>query len=193
MKDIINSEIHFFLQERNFNLKINDLERLNELFFSQEISENNNIDKKNEIVSLIKNNQWINPTPSEFRDSLLKSKHPLMLTDYNESELNQMKLFKLKNYNIGFALKNHDGKPYSEIVAVHNNEPDVSGIGDELMRSAIKNGGCYLDHFDSSKLSSLYSSMGFEEIGRDKYDPQGNFKSKYGTLDVIYRKHKNCS
>jgi hypothetical protein len=105
-----------------------------------------------------------------------------------------MKLFKLDGYNIGYALKKKDGK-YSEIVAVHNNEPDVKQIGKELVLSAVKNGGCYLDHFDGM-LSNLYSSIGFEEYSRDEFDPQydtgGEFQKKYGKQDIIYRVHRSC-
>jgi hypothetical protein len=76
-------------------------------------------------------------------------------------------------------------------VAVHNNEPDVKNIGDQLIQSAIDNGAQYLDHFDGF-LSNFYQSKGFKEIGRDKYDPQydpnGEFAQKYGKQDVIYRK-----
>ena len=78
---------------------------------------------------------------------------------------------------------------------MHNNEPDIKNIGKELMRAAIDNGGCYLDHFDGY-LSQFYQSLGFEEYSRDKFDPQYDedetFRNKYGEADVIYRKHKNC-
>jgi len=129
----------------------------------------------------------------EFKDSLSKSKHKEMLTDYSVGELKKMKLFKLKGYNIGFALKKKDGK-YADIVAVHNNEPSIRGIGVDLMKTAIANGGTFLDHFDIPKLSDLYSSLGFKEYDRDAFDPQydegGKFAAKYGELDIIYRKIK---
>lgn len=71
----------------------------------------------------------------------------------------------------------------------------IKNIGKELIQSAIKNGGCYLDHFDGF-LSNLYSSLGFVEYKRDKfdpqYDPENKFRDKYGESDVIYRVHKNC-
>jgi hypothetical protein len=131
--------------------------------------------------------------PESFYNSLKQSKHPLMLTDYSPVELSKMKLFKLKGYNIGFALKQFDNK-YSEIVGVHNNE-DVNNIGNELMQAAINNGGCYLDHFDGF-LSNLYQNMGFIEYKRDNYDPEydpnNEFKNKYGSKDIIYRVYKNC-
>lgn len=123
-----------------------------------------------------------------------KSKHKEMLTPYSTNELSKMKLYKLNGYNIGFALKKRDGG-YKEIVAVHNNEPEIKNVGKELMKAAIKYGGCYLDHFDGH-LSAFYDSLGFEEYDRDKFDAQydqdGSFRNKYGESDVIYRKLKNC-
>jgi len=117
-----------------------------------------------------------------------------MLTSYSIPELEEMKLFKLKNYDIGYALKKKDGE-FSEIVSVFNNEPNVKGIGDDLMKSSIKNGGCYLDHFDGF-LSKLYEKLGFVEYDRYEFDPQydegGKFEKKYGKSDVIFRKHKDC-
>lgn len=161
-------------------------ESLNE--YDQELSR--------KVSEMIKTGQWEQPDPEEFYESLMKSRHKEMLTVYSPSELSDMKLFKLPGLSIGYALKTNDKKPYGEIVAVHNNEPDVKGIGEELMHSAVRNGGCYLDHFDSNKLSSLYSATGFEEVGRDAYDPkydaEGAFSNKYGKLDVIYRKHRSC-
>lgn len=145
------------------------------------------------IVSMIENDEWETPSGKSFKTALEKSKHKEMLTIYDASELDKMKLFKLKGYDIGYALKMKAGK-YQEIVAVFNNEPKVKGIGTILMQSAIKNGGVFLDHFDSKQLTTLYTKLGFKEIGRDAYDSQydksGAFKNKYGELDVIYRKLK---
>ena len=143
------------------------------------------------VLELIQNDEF-DTNPAEFKKSLSKSKHQEMLTDYDAKELKKMKLFKLKGYNIGFALKKKDGK-HQEIVAVHNNEPNVKGIGKDLMKAAIKNGGVYLDHF-SGYLDDFYSSLGFVEYDRDKFDPQydedGSFRAKYGEADVVYRKLK---
>jgi hypothetical protein len=163
--------------------------------FSETIDEDSSIEKRKEVLSAISKGKWEKPqNPQSFLDSLMKSKHLAMLTPYSISELSSMKLFKLDGYNIGYALKKKDGK-YSEIVAVHNNEPDVKQIGKELVLSAVKNGGCYLDHFDGM-LSNLYSSIGFEEYSRDEFDPQydtgGEFEKKYGKQDIIYRVHRSC-
>ena len=111
---------------------------------------------KDEVIDIINNDKWGKTTPQEFRDSLMKSKHKEMLTDYSISDLSKMKLFKVPGYDIGFALKDHDGEPFSEIVAVHNNSP-IRGIGSELTNATIRNGEKYLDHFDVGILSKIYS------------------------------------
>jgi len=159
------------------------------------LNEEADSDKRADVLQKISNGEWESPQNAKsFKASMDISKHKEMLTPYSTGELSQMKLYKLQGYNIGFALKKRDGG-YKEIVAVHNNEPDVKSVGKELMKAAIKAGGCYLDHFDGY-LSSFYDSLGFEEIDRDKFDAQydqdGSFRNKYGESDVIYRKHKNC-
>jgi hypothetical protein len=144
-----------------------------------------------EILELIQNEEF-DTNPAEFRKSLMKSKHQKMLTDYSTSQLKKMKLFKLKGYDIGFAIKKKDGK-FQELVAVHNNEPSVSGIGDDIIKYAIKQGAVYLDHY-SGFLDNFYSKLGFVEYDRDvydpKYDPDGSFADEYGKQDVVYRKLK---
>ena len=149
--------------------------------------------EREEVIELINHNN-LKTTPIDFYNSLNKSKHKEMLTPYSVDELSKMKLFKVPGYNIGYALKQLDNGGL-DIVAVHNNESTIKGIGTILMQSAINNGGNYLDHFDTPVLSNLYSQMGFVEYNRDKYDaqydPDGNFRNKYGELDIIYRKLKN--
>jgi len=144
-------------------------------------------------AALTSNN--LQTTPEEFYRSLNQSRHPDMLTHYSVSDLAQMKLFKVPGHDIGYALKKWKDGSFSEIVAVHNNEPTVKGLGKALVRSSIRNGGCILDHFEGY-LSDLYSSMGFEEFSRDlfdpQYDPTGSFRAKYGPADVIYRVLPRC-
>lgn len=162
--------------------------------FDDNLNENDNNKRELALGFLIKND--LETTPEEFYESLMKSKHPDMLTPYSVSELSKMKLFKIPDMDIGYALKEFGNEGYKELVAVHNNEPDVKGIGKDLVQSAVKNGACYLDHFDGF-LTSLYQSMGFDEYKREpynsEYDPDGKFKSKYGESDVIYRKHRSCN
>lgn len=183
-----------FAKHRKYNyLMFNHL--LHENVVRGGLNEETDSAKREDVLQKISNGDWENPqNPKSFKGSMDKSKHKEMLTSYSTGELSQMKLYKLNGYNIGFALKKKNGG-FKEIVAVHNNEPDVKNVGKELMKAAIKAGGCYLDHFDGY-LSSFYDSLGFEEIDRDKFDAQydqdGSFRNKYGEADVIYRKHKNC-
>jgi hypothetical protein len=151
-------------------------------------------DVKEEVISKIKNNEF-SDDPQEFYDAINRSeKHKEMLSEYSVDDFAEMKLFILDGYGIGYALKKSQDGGYNEIVSVFNNS-DVKGIGNELMKSAISNGGCYLDHYDGF-LSDFYSSLGFEEYDRyefdPQYDPDGNFEKKYGRQDIIFRKHKNC-
>jgi len=163
--------------------------------FSNDILDENNSDTRKDVLNALKKGDWEKPNASTYRTAYYdNSQHKKMLTNYSTSELGKMKLFKLKGYDIGYALKKRNGK-FSEIVAVFNNEPDVKGIGEDLVKSAIRNGGCYLDHYDGF-LTGLYSKLGFIEYDRyafdPQYDPDGSFRKEYGEKDVIFRKHKNC-
>lgn len=167
--------------------------RLNVIFEDSDLHENND-QKRLSVINAIEAGDWETQNAGAFKTALEKSKHKEMLGVYTTSELNKMKLFKLSGFDIGYALKKKDGK-YSEIVSVFNNESDVRGIGNQLINSAVANGGCYLDHYDGF-LSDLYQSLGFVEYERYKFDPQydkgGKFQAKYGKMDVIFRKHQNC-
>lgn len=162
--------------------------------FSQNLNEGDDI-KREQAIDALKNNN-LETTPQEFYDSLMKSKHPDMLTSYTISDLSSMKLFKVPNLNIGYAIKKFKDKGFKELVAVHNNEPDVPNIGTELINSAIRNDGLYIDHYDGF-LSPFHKRMGYVEYKRDSFDPQydigGKFAKKYGKQDIIYRKHKSCN
>ena len=169
-------------------------EQLMEIMSEDVSSEDEYDDKKNDILKKINDDDFSNDV-DEFYDSFMKSNRLEMLTQYSKDELNEMKLFKLNGYDIGYALKRYnDGNEYNEIVSVFNNS-GIKGIGKPLIESAIRNGGCYLDHYDGY-LSDFYGSMGFEEIDRygfdPQYDPDRTFREKYGEQDVIVRKHKDC-
>jgi hypothetical protein len=170
--------------------------RLDELFNPESLNEDDiNQEKIDDVIEKINNNDFEEHNPSSFKEALSKSKHSLMLSDYSESELNEMHLYKLNGYDIGYALKKSDSGKYDELVSVFNNESGVKNIGEILIQNAISNGSCKLDHFDGY-LTNLYSKMGFVEVNREKYnpiyDPNGLFKKKYGESDVIYRIHRNC-
>lgn len=196
LRQLIRESLNSIYQENQtayIRRALNDsrlLKLFNEQLSENEVAVHSSIEKTQDVVQAIEQDDWDNSNPAAFRAALNKSKHKEMLTDYSEEELAQMKLFKLRGFDIGFALKEKDGK-HQEIVAVFNNEPDVRGIGKKLVHAAIKHGGRYLDHFDGY-LSDLYQSLGFDEYKRDKFDPQydpdGSFQNKYGKADVIYRK-----
>lgn len=118
------------------------------------------------VLALIRSDEWENPDAQRFMDSLTSSKRGGFLTPYSISELASMNLFKLKDHNLGFAIKN-DG----DIVSVHNNS-GVGGIGEELMTAAVRNGGSKLDHFDGF-LTGFYNKTGFGKIvGKDAWNDQ---------------------
>ena len=154
-----------------------------------------NDQEKYDVIEKIEGNDF-NNDPKEFLLSMLKSNRTEMLSEYTIDELKDMELYKLDGYDIGYALKRHDNdiEEYNEIVSVFNNS-GIKGIGDYLIKSAISNGGCYLDHYDGF-LSQFYSKHGFEEYERynfdPQYDPDGEFVKKYGEQDVIFRKHRDC-
>lgn len=193
LKEEISKQVTFNKKLKENNFRKSNQNRLLEIFsknLNEDVVPN---DYSADALKKIQTNSFEKPNPKSFYNALNKSKHKEMLTDYSVEDLSKMKLFKLNSYNIGYALKQWKDGTYSEIVAVFNNEPTVKGIGKELVKSAIRNGGKHLDHFDGY-LSQLYQSLGFEETGRDKFDPQydedGSFRKKYGEADVVYRSHK---
>jgi hypothetical protein len=131
------------------------------------------------ILELIKNDQWEEPDPQSFLKSLTSGKRSEMLTPYSAGDLSKMHLFKVRGFNAGFAVKT-DG----DIVAVHNNA-GVGGIGGELIKAAIRNGGTKLDHFDGF-LSGFYEKYGFKVVSHeafnDDYAPAG---WKYTPIDFL--------
>ena len=159
-------------------------------------------EKSQTALEKIVNNDWEPQSPKAFYESLTcksdndscVNKHPEMTTGYNVPDLAKMKLYKLEGMNIGFAIKELKGR-HQEIVAVHNNEDSVGGIGRALVEAAVDNGGCFLDHFATPALNNLYSKLGFEEYEKYDFDPQyvsDGFVEKYGEVDVILRRHKDC-
>jgi hypothetical protein len=106
--------------------------------------------------------QWDND-PENFYKSFMSSKKLGYLTPYSLEDLKDFSLYKVKDYNIGFAIKK-DG----DIILVHNNEPTIKGIGKFLMNKAIMKGGKKLDHFDGF-LTGFYKSLGFNLKSNDEF------------------------
>jgi len=194
-KGIINETVNEVINRDNHKKRILRDKMFINLFKDSSINEVVDNEKRNDVIDKLKRNDFEKDNPQSFYDAMMKSKHMEMLSPYSLGELREMKLFKLHGYDIGFALKKTDRGEYDEIVSVFNNEDDVTGIGKELVNAAVRNGGCYLDHYDGF-LSKLYSATGFIEYDRyefdPQYDPDGSFREKYGELDVIFRKHKDC-
>jgi hypothetical protein len=195
MKNLLNEEIGKIKKMMGISHKPINLpyhEHLIEIYsdIPTEITEISEVDDRYIVINKIKHNDFIH-SPKLFLKSIRKSSRGEMLTEYSLEELEDMLTFKLDGYDIGYALKKGDGDEYNEIVSVFNNS-GIKGIGDALIKSAIKNGGRYLDHYDGF-LSGFYSKHGFEEYKRDKFDPQydpnGEFRDKYGESDIIYRKY----
>lgn len=121
-----------------------------------------------------------------FFDALRLNKKNFFLTPYSKKDLSEMYLFKVKNLDAGFAIKetkDYHGEPTRDIVAVHNNSK-VKGIGRDMVRDAIKEDGKTLDHFDGF-LSALYGPLGFEAYALDEWNDEYTPKDwDYSPLDV---------
>lgn len=142
---------------------------------------------------ILSNQYWIRNQYEQFLESLNRSTRKSFLSKYTAEELknHNVQTYQLNGYHIGYALKpDEDGV---DIISVHNNEPNIKGVGDALIESAKANGGTKLDHYDGF-LSDLYSKHGFEEYDRYKWDdqyadPNWDYE-RYGRPDVILRKLK---
>lgn len=132
------------------------------------------------VLGMIRADEWEEQNPQGFMDSLNSGKRGGFLTPYSQKDLAGMRLFKLKDHNLGFAIK-EDG----DIVSVHNNS-GVGGIGRDMMSAAIRNGGQKLDHFDGF-LTGFYRKNGFGKVAdawawNDKYAPSN---WKYEAVNIF--------
>jgi len=86
----------------------------------------------------------------------------------------------LRGYNIGFAIKKN-----GDTILVHNNEKSIVGIGNILIRQAIKMGGTHLDHFDGY-LTGFYKNNGFVFNNNDEFDDKYAPKNwQYERVDIL--------
>lgn len=78
------------------------------------------------------------------------------------------------------------------IGAVFNNDrSNIRGASNDLILTALSNGGTKLDNFDG-RLSSIYRRYGFIPVARVAFDPAeapDGWKSEFGTPDVIFWMH----
>lgn len=156
--------------------------------------EENVPNNKDEIIQSILDNDF-DTNKNNFKASLdtsLKRPYGIVLSSYSIDELSKMKTFKVWGIASGYALKKKDGFSNGlDIVSVHNSS-GIKQLGELLIKSAIKNGGKYLDCFDGF-LTNFYKKLGFVEYDRDSYnpkhDPGGKIKKALGgERDVIYMK-----
>ena len=153
------------------------------LFEDNEVFDN----ERQKVINKIQNNDFEINNPRAFYNAAQKTQRKSMLTDYSIQDFEDMTTYLLNGYNVGYAIKK-DG----DIVSVFNNS-GVPNIGDELIKSAIKNNGHKLDHFDGY-LSDFYEKAGFKEVDRykwdDQYAPQNWDYDKYGKPDIVMRSYQ---
>ena len=133
------------------------------------------------LLDKLNKDEWEEPNAKSFMVSLYSSKRKQFLTPYTEQEFAAMSLYKLKDANVGFAIKK-DG----DIIGVHNNQEGHSGLGDALVEAAKRNKGTKLDHFDGY-LTGLYSRTGFGKVvhideWNEEYAPNG---WEYEKVDIF--------
>lgn len=139
------------------------------------VEDANSLNESNQsIIALINDGEYEDVNVNEFNKSLKSGKRSEYLTDYTEADLANMNLYKIKGYNAGFALK-LDG----DIVSVHNNT-GIRGLGEYLIRSAIRYGGNKLDHFDGF-LTGFYEKLGFKVVDSDDWN------GDYAPMDWEYK------
>ena len=136
-------------------------------------------------------NNWEINDYNNFVLSRDKSRHPGYLTKYTPDDYRDagVSTYKLKGYDIGYALKPMDNGDV-DIISVFNNEPGVHGVAQKMLDKAKQNGGTTLDHFDS-KLSDIYQKAGFDEYERYEWDDQykpDDWDDRDGRPDVVMRR-----
>jgi len=147
----------------------------------------------NDVIIAIKNNDF-DTDSKKFYDSFNKSERLQYLTPYTVEDIKSFKTYKVRGYNIGFAIKRN-----GDIILVHNNENNIKGIGDLLINKAIEFGGDHLDHFDGY-LTGFYKKNGFSLKNNiyfdEQYKPEG---WEYERIDIykptksIYAKELNVT
>lgn len=176
---------HIFLEAYNNLVFLDESETILNEFDETET------DKVKELID--NNNNWIINDYPKFFNALAKTSRPQFFTVHTPQEFkdSNTKTFLLNGYNIGYALMPAEDNNV-DIISVFNNEPNIKNIGDNLIKSAIKNGGTQLDHYDVKALSDLYDRHGLKVYDKYKWDsryahPYWDYK-KYGKPDVLFRR-----
>jgi hypothetical protein len=120
-----------------------------------------------------------------------KAKRQQFLTHYTPDEMTGFMIRMVPGKDAGYAIK-----PDGDLINVFNATGEKkTGIGDLLIRDAIKNGAKKLDCYNGF-LVDFYTRHGFVEVGRDKwneeYRPEGWLDSDK-TPDIIYMEYRGES
>ena len=109
---------------------------------------------------------------------------------YPLEEYEKMGTYLSKDDLSGYALKGGSGKPDLDMVSVFN--VGQRGMGKSAVRSAVQRGATTLDAFDESGfLPQIYGQFGFDEVGRDPWDPQFAPPGwQGGSPDVVYMRRQ---
>gem|GEM_PF-4466564 len=105
------------------------------------------------------------PTAEAFIASRNTSKRPQFLTPYTAEQLGDFRLFKVKGFDAGYAIK-----PDGDLVNVFNNS-GIPDLGKALVRDAIKNGATKLDAYEGFLTKDYYPQLGFREVRREPWNP----------------------
>jgi len=139
------------------------------------------IEREEVIQKIIKGD--FDTDPVLFKESLdraCNTKHGEYLVSRSLKGLKSMKTFKIKDLDIGFALKDFGSESYSEIVALHNNSK-YARLGNHLLYAAIKAGGKYLSCFGEHLKEKLYVTNGFEV-----YESKEDYQLRNGKIETLY-------
>lgn len=130
----------------------------------------------NDVIKRLNSDDFEN-SPELFYNSYKKSDKIEYLSDYTIDELSKFKLYKVRGYDIGFAIDK------GNIILVHNNSK-VKHIGNDIMSAVKRMGGTHLDHFDGF-LTGFYKRNGFKFrsnlIFDKKYAPNN---WEYAPIDI---------
>lgn len=176
---------------------INNHYLLSELDGADLLQEYNEIET-NKVKQLIDtNSNWIVNDYPRFFNALKKTTRHEFFTPHTVQEFKDLGVttYLLNGYNIGYALMPEPDGNVS-IISIFNNEKEVKGVVDNILQSAIKNGGTQLDHYGVDALNQAYERNGFEEYDRYKWDdryasPMWDYK-KYGRPDVVLRRYNKA-
>jgi hypothetical protein len=171
-----------FQEATELDFKYTDYVLLADALLDTSLKESDILNRQ-DIIDQIKAN-YFDTSPESFKESLdraCKSINGEYLSPRSLSTLKQMRTYKVKDLNVGFALKKaRGGSEYSEIVAVHN-ASRFARLGGYLIHAAIELGGKYLECFGDYLNGKLYAGFGFET-----YKMLPNIRMRNGKIENLY-------